>query len=575
MKRILSLSKYLYLKKVGIFFIAVVLIAGVVGCEGEGEVEYDLTMAADPTAGGIATDETGTSPYTAGTDVSIKAVPNTGYAFDSWSAPVGSFDDAGAAETTFTMPDQDVTVTAHFEFVPVDHFKIYYRWDLIPPYIGEDVYLEDQFCSLNATVGYAAFFADPVEKVHDQVTTPIVYPDNNFMVYELTYDGEPGLWEVTVSNQFGDNQKLIVEGPFGLAVPTQVEGGEEPVGLDHYMLYEVVEWDFDPEEYITVSLKDDLINEPAVYELLAPYYFGNPVRKTHGSEVTEINNPDIHAVIYDVWSDGEQLETTVHIHNQFGELAFDIQQDGGAMLAVPSEKIDWAPVQDHFMLYPMDEGTAPYVGETVQLMDQFHDEPFEVEVSEGMGFCNPTSKYHEGLYTPIVNPDYHLTVYNITYEGEWQGWQVTVSNQFGENQELLVYGPLFLAVPSHKLYPGEHDPPVGLDHFLLYGVAWEGEAVPVGAVVDLEDEFTLEGDITVEEPILFANPVQKIHGEVTEIVNPEAHLVFYSIWGDYLEPPQEVVTNNQFGIEQYFTVTFPSGLGVPSEKIDWAPLMPP
>jgi hypothetical protein len=76
--------------------------------------KYALTITADPSGGGAATDETGGSPYAAGAVVSIKAVANPGYGFVSWTAPAGDFDDETAEETTFTMPAQAVTVTAHF-----------------------------------------------------------------------------------------------------------------------------------------------------------------------------------------------------------------------------------------------------------------------------------------------------------------------------------------------------------------------------------------------------------------------------------------------------------------------------
>jgi uncharacterized repeat protein (TIGR02543 family) len=76
--------------------------------------KYALNITADPGGGGAATDETGGSPYAAGAEVSIKAVANPGYGFVNWTAPAGDFDDETAEETTFTMPAQNVTVTAHF-----------------------------------------------------------------------------------------------------------------------------------------------------------------------------------------------------------------------------------------------------------------------------------------------------------------------------------------------------------------------------------------------------------------------------------------------------------------------------
>jgi len=79
--------------------------------------KYALTMAQDPVAGGNATDETGGSPYAAATVVEIKAVPAAGYGFVNWTATAGVFGNATAALTSFTMPAQNMTVTAHFAVV--------------------------------------------------------------------------------------------------------------------------------------------------------------------------------------------------------------------------------------------------------------------------------------------------------------------------------------------------------------------------------------------------------------------------------------------------------------------------
>jgi uncharacterized repeat protein (TIGR02543 family) len=76
---------------------------------------YNLTMAVNPAGTGTATDVTNASPYAAGVQVSIQAVPASGYHFVNWTAPAGSFTNASSAMTTFTMPSQDVTVTANFE----------------------------------------------------------------------------------------------------------------------------------------------------------------------------------------------------------------------------------------------------------------------------------------------------------------------------------------------------------------------------------------------------------------------------------------------------------------------------
>jgi hypothetical protein len=100
-----------YMTKVSIFLIMLALIAGMVGCDG---VQYNLTMTVAPGGSGTATDLTNASPYAAGTEVSIEAVANSGYWFVNWTAPAGTFANANAPQTTFTMPAQNVMVTANF-----------------------------------------------------------------------------------------------------------------------------------------------------------------------------------------------------------------------------------------------------------------------------------------------------------------------------------------------------------------------------------------------------------------------------------------------------------------------------
>ena len=112
MKIVVSSKTRYHIKKLGIFLIALALIAGVIGCDG---VQYNLTMAVVPGGSGTATDLTNASPYAAGTVVTIKAEAAADYHFVNWTAPAGTFANADAAQTTFTMPAQHVTVTANFE----------------------------------------------------------------------------------------------------------------------------------------------------------------------------------------------------------------------------------------------------------------------------------------------------------------------------------------------------------------------------------------------------------------------------------------------------------------------------
>ncbi|MDH4269592.1 MAG: hypothetical protein OEV52_04770 [Dehalococcoidia bacterium] len=403
MKTVLSLRKDRYVERLGLSLIVIALIAGMVGT-GCGTSGYELTMAADPAAGGTATDETKGSPYAEGTIVKIKAEAKTGYQFVSWTAPAGTFGNANAAstifamptadvtvtanfaagydlsmavnpagggtatdlfdaspyaagtvvsiqaeadwgcqfvtwtapagtfadanaeETTFTVPAQDVTVTANFQ-PPADHFK-FYQADS-DTYIGEAVHLEDEFGTVGATVGSCWGFGDPVEKVHDYVWTPIWSADRHFTVYNLTYEEEPQVWYVGVNNQFGETM-LTVYGPVGLCVPTQQEGHDAPVALDYFLLYEVTQG---RSVEAVVSLSDQFGDETVtVYE---PAFFANPVRIIHEGEVTEILYPEVHGVLYRI--QGGDFQTEVQVVNQFGEQTLNVHEP--ALLAVPSEKI--------------------------------------------------------------------------------------------------------------------------------------------------------------------------------------------------------------------------------------------
>ena len=67
------------------------------------------------TVNGSYADVSGAGSYAAGSVVTVRAGSRSGYTFDGWTS--GSnvvFDDPNAAETTFTMPDGSVTVTANW-----------------------------------------------------------------------------------------------------------------------------------------------------------------------------------------------------------------------------------------------------------------------------------------------------------------------------------------------------------------------------------------------------------------------------------------------------------------------------
>jgi hypothetical protein len=571
MKTIFSPVKHSYLAKIGILLIVIALVAGILSCE-PGDT-YELIMAENPAGGGTATDETGGSPYGVLESVDIKAVAAPCHRFVNWEAPVGIFGNATAAETTFIMPAQDVIVTANFEPIPADHYKFYtVDWDE-GLYVGKEVLLVDQFGAFNATVGDPLYLGNPVKKVHNDMVTPISDDNRHFMFYELDY-GEEGpmldSWTVMVNNQFQDDVELTVQGPVALAVPTTKEGHEAPGCLNHYLVYDA----YGPLVNDEVFLKDQFTEEWVVVD--EAWYFANPVQKTiiESGEVTEIEDRDPHGHLVFYRIEGEPIEKRVQIDNQFGNRTLDLSYP--ELLAVPSQKISWEQPLNHFKTYwaqwpleppPLWEPPLPV---DVQLEDQFTadwlGEPLSANVTEPFLFANPTSKEkmvgdEEVEWTPVSDWKDHLTFYWIDYEEEEQMWEVTVDNQFGNNQWLKVIGPLWLAVPTGKLAP---DWPADLNHFLVY-VVYDYETVPEKFVY-LKDQF-MGQETVVWEPEFFAVPAKKIHGDVVTDIKDDKHLLFYWLsGGEFTWYNLPVV--NQFG-QQYLDVAQENDLlGVPSDKIE-------
>jgi hypothetical protein len=173
---------------------------------------------------------------------------------------------------------------------------------------------------------------------------------------------------------------------------------------------------------------------------------------------------------------------------------------------------------DHFKCY-LPNATSTIPTQSVQLSDQFSSNT--ARVRNIWRFCNPTMKNHVGVITPITNPDAHLALH-IASPQPLVNRQVVIRNQFGVST--IITGPAkFLAVPTQK---EPHGPPFNLDHFNCY-TATSGAAA--NAVVALGDQW-FASEHKVGGPILFCNPVKKIHNKVvTPILHPRDHLTCYKI----------------------------------------------
>jgi len=109
--------------RVGIFLIAVALIAGMAGCaDGTPAVtEYDLTITS--AIGGSTAPATGTHTYDEGDVVDLVAEAEEGYQFVNWTGDTDTIDDVNAATTTITM-NHDFSITANFVEVAVYYLTI-------------------------------------------------------------------------------------------------------------------------------------------------------------------------------------------------------------------------------------------------------------------------------------------------------------------------------------------------------------------------------------------------------------------------------------------------------------------
>jgi hypothetical protein len=175
-------------------------------------------------------------------------------------------------------------------------------------------------------------------------------------------------------------------------------------------------------------------------------------------------------------------------------------------------------------------------------------------------------KTRNGVITPIVNVNHHLTMFSLNAQPIITR-QVVVSNQFGQ-ETLTTTDARFLAVPTGKGLPPTPapPPPSDLDHYKCYAAS--GPEID-GLIVDLKDQFTSE-TTAVLHPFLFCNPVKKIHnGIVTAIQHPDVHLTCY-VTGTSNFSGTNINIRNQFVALNNQPVQQPDLLCVPTEKLQWS-----
>jgi len=605
MKTIPSLRKHHYPRSIGVLLIVVALVAVTASCGGGTAPTYDLTMAVSPTDGGTATDVTGGSPYEEGANVNIQADPALGYQFVMWSAPAGAFANANAAATTFTMPAQDVTVTAHF-VGPLDHFKGYEVADSTP--LDGDVILSDQFFpdGFDAIVQDARFFFNPTDKLLPEEEILISNEDHHLTMYQLSHTEYGRLFNVEVTNQFngGEPQYLTVGGPVYLAVPTQkTEPGS--TGADCV--------DFEDPALGTIYNVGDTFTDSGVNIEVEEYYWYGGGSTTDGTATIQnageaggsgqdinCNNVNL-AFDFSYPLDGLSLlygysggDLNININGVL-EKSLDpasipspiggvnvVNTDFGAgkgmltlsgtinSFAIGGQEFwvdDVCPTVphepplglDHYLVYVVVNNVTVDVP-AVELSDEFGVDPAAI-VGKAALFANPVKKTHGDVTVDIRNDADHLVFYEI-FETEVNYPKVTVNNQFADGQDLYLDDPaVLLGVPSQKKSWGEQ-----LDHFTYYAIS--EEPMYAGNYVTLDDQFVSDFETMVTLPYGFLNPAAKTETESwPPIVHPDHHFTFYYLEEYLLEQQWFVEVDNQFG-KQELTIVGPVGLLVPTQKIE-------
>jgi len=203
-------------------------------------VAYTLTMAVAPTGGGNATDLTNASPYLAGTVVNIKAQPAPGYAFGNWTATGGEFGNATVAETTFTMPAQNVTVTANFEAAPASMIPTVttqaatdissYSGSVHMSYtVGNFSSVQVRFACKRSTDPawfYTAWVPKTTDGTYTEVLTGLVSETQYEFKAQLKYDGtviEGDIYRFTTCKGTSTNLSDLL-GSFGCFIATAAYG---------------------------------------------------------------------------------------------------------------------------------------------------------------------------------------------------------------------------------------------------------------------------------------------------------------------------------------------------------------
>ncbi len=227
-------------------------------------IDYELTLIADPEGGGSVEDVTDDTHYNIGDEVDIKAEANAGWEFVNWSGDYANqLEDASEAETTLTMPADDVNLTANFQLVD-------YTLTLTANpqeggnLDGAGIFNFEENVSITATTEEGWEFVNWTDDDNDdaEISTDATHGFNmpaGDVNITANFCQLPGTPEATPTTDVTDNSFTA--------------NWEEASGADTYTLEMSLSSDFDPiEETIQVDA-EDLSHTFSVIECGAFYYY--------------------------------------------------------------------------------------------------------------------------------------------------------------------------------------------------------------------------------------------------------------------------------------------------------------
>jgi uncharacterized repeat protein (TIGR02543 family) len=238
--------------------------------------QYTLTMAV--AGSGSTSPAVGQHTYTAGTPISIVATPAGGYSFVNWTAPAGSFTNANSASTTFTMPAQDVAVTAHFQVIPPGQYTLTMAVagsGSTSPAPGQHTYTAGTPISIVATPAGGYRFVNWTAPAGsftnaNSASTTFTMPAQDVTVTAHFQAIPPVQYSLTISSTAGGSVTAPGEGTFIRSAGTVVNLAATPAGG-----YAFVNWTGDAGTIANVNAAYTTITMNGNYSITANFELGD------------------------------------------------------------------------------------------------------------------------------------------------------------------------------------------------------------------------------------------------------------------------------------------------------------